>query len=245
MFTDIYTIIRKEWKELFLQRGSWKSGLINQLVVLGVLGIFLPLQTGPRWLTNPAMAITWLWLPVSLTMNMVAEAFAGERERHTLDTLLASRLSDQAILAGKMLAAVLYGFSIAVLSLVVAAVAINIGYRGATIQFYPLPIFLVSLLVVFMVNLLMSALGVLVSLRAPTARQAYQQLSVGLLILFIGPLLAFQLVPAAVKESLVAAISSWNPAQLMAGVILLLAVLNAGLIAAARARFQRAKLMDV
>ena len=189
MFTDIYTIIRKEWMEIFLQRNSWKSGLINQLVVLGVLGIFLPIQTGPGWLSNPVLAITWLWLPVTLTINMVAEAFAGERERHTLDTLLSSRLSDSAILIGKILASVLYGFSLSVISLLVAAVTINLTYSEVGIQFYPLPIFLTSLVVILLNNLLMAALGVLISLRAATARQSYQQLLVALLILFSSPIL--------------------------------------------------------
>ena len=117
MFTDIYTIIRKEWKEIFLQKGGMRGGLLSQVIILALLGVFLPLQNGPEWLTSPAAALAWLWLPVMLTMNMVAEAFAGERERHTLETLLASRLSDRAILFGKMAASILYGFAIAVLTI--------------------------------------------------------------------------------------------------------------------------------
>lgn len=245
MFTDIYTIVRKEWKELFLQRGSWKSGLLSQLVVLGVLGVFLPMQTGSRWLENPALAASWLWLPVSLTMNLVADAFAGERERHTFDTLLASRLSDRAISLGKIAAAVLYGFSMTLLALLLAAVTINLSAPNGTFQFYPLPIFAAAMAVVLLANTLMAALGVLVSLRAQTARQAYQTLSIGLLVLFVGPLLVFQALPAALKQSLAAAMASWNSTQLLAGVILLLACIDAGLIAAALARFQRARLMDL
>ena len=241
MITDIYTMIRKEWKEMFLQRGSWKSGLINQLVVLAVLGVFMPMQTGPHWLTNPALALAWLWLPVSLTMNMVADAFAGERERHTLETLLASRLSDQAILAGKIAAAVLYGFALAVLSLLLAAVTINLAYPAGGVQFYPLPVFAASIVVVLLANTLMAALGVLVSLRAQTARQAFQYLSIAMLVLFVGPLLVFQFAPAAWKESL----AGWNTVQLMAGAILGLAAIDIGLIAAARTRFQRSRLIDL
>lgn len=245
MFTDITSIVRKEWKEMFLQRGSWKSGLLNQIVVLAVLGVFLPMQAGARWLSNPMLTIVWLWLPISLTMNMVTDAIAGERERHTLDTLLASRLSDQAILIGKIAASVLYGFTVSVLALLLAAVTINLGYPNGGFQFYPLPIFAASVVLVLLANTLMAALGVLVSLRAQTARQAYQYLSIGMLVLFLGPLLAFQLVPAPLKESLAASLAGWDTAKLMAGVMLGLAAVDAGLIAAARARFQRSRLIDL
>ena len=51
--------------------------------------------------------------------------------------------------------------------------------------------------------------------------------------------------PVPWKESLGAAISNWNATQLMVAVILLLAVFNTGLIAAAWSRFQRSNLMDV
>ena len=37
---------------------------------------------------------------------MIADGIPGERERHTLETLLASRLSDRSILLGKVMAAV-------------------------------------------------------------------------------------------------------------------------------------------
>ncbi len=70
MFTDMYTIIRKEWKEVFLQKGGMRGGLLSQVIILALLGVFLPLQNGPEWLTSPAAALAWLWLPVMLTMNM-------------------------------------------------------------------------------------------------------------------------------------------------------------------------------
>jgi hypothetical protein len=50
---------------------------------------------------------------------------------------------------------------------------------------------------------------------------------------------------SALKQSLAAAMASWNSTQLLAGVILLLACIDAGLIAAVLARFQRARLMDL
>ncbi len=246
MIYDVYTIIRKEWKEVFLQRGSLRSGLLNIAIVVGVLGIFLPLQMGAHWLNSPAVALAWLWLPIMLTMNMVADAFAGERERHTLETLLASRLSDRAILFGKMAAAVLYGFSMAILAMLVGAITINLAYplpQGG-LQFYSPSMTAGGILITLLANTLMAALGVLVSLRAKTVRQAYQQLSIGLLVLFLVPLGAFQFAPAAWKAGLIAAFSGWGPLQALAVVCGVLLVIDLALTAAAMARFQRARLLD-
>ena len=107
MFYDIMTITQKELKEIVLQRGSLRSGLTNVLVSLGVIGILFPLQFGPAWLSSLIALLSTAWLPLFMAMGLVADAFAGERERHALETLLASRLNNQAILYGKMLTSIL------------------------------------------------------------------------------------------------------------------------------------------
>ncbi len=247
MFTDIYTIIRKEWKEMFLQRGGggMRGGLLGQVLILAVLGVFLPLQMGREFLVRPTLALVWLWLPIMLTMNMIADAFAGERERHTLETLLASRLSDRAILFGKMAASILYGFSIAFLAMLMAVVTVNVTSPapGGGIEFYPPLIFIGGLLIIFLANTLMAALGVLISLRAKTVRQAYQQLSIGLIILFIVPIFAVIGIPS-LRQAVLDAVATWN-AELAAIVVIGgLLVLDAVLTGAAMARFQRNKLLD-
>jgi ABC-type transport system involved in cytochrome c biogenesis ATPase subunit len=94
----------KEWRELIGQRGlSGKQGIVLFSVTFGIL---LALTNGRAWITSPAIALAWSWVPMFLVMTVIADAFAGERERHTLETLLASRLSDGAILFGKMGAAI-------------------------------------------------------------------------------------------------------------------------------------------
>ncbi len=246
MIIDLYTIIRKEWKEIFLQRGGgMRGGLLGQLLILAVLGVFVPLQTGPEILNRPELALVWLWLPVMLTMNMVAESFAGERERHTLETLLASRLSDRAILYGKMTASILYGFAIGLLAMLLAVVTVNLASpaAGGGIQFYPASTFIWLLVVMLLVNALMAGLGVLVSLRAKTVRQAYQQLSVGLILLFVVPIFSLQFIPS-LREALNKAFATMNPQQVGLVVVVVLLVIDAALTGAAMARFQRNKLLD-
>ncbi len=247
MFTDIYNIIRKEWKEMFFQRGGggMRGGLLGQVLILALLGIFLPLQMGREFLVRPTLALVWLWIPIMLTMNMIADAFAGERERHTLETLLASRLSDRSILFGKMAGSIFYGFSIAVLAMLLAVVTVNVTSpaAGGGIEFYPPLVFFGGLVIIFLANTLMAALGVLISLRAKTVRQAYQQLSIGLILLFVVPIFAIIGIPS-LRQAVSEAVATWNTELVAVAAIGALLVLDAALTGAAMARFQRNKLLD-
>ena len=112
MIADLWTVMWKEWKELFVQRGSMRGGLLRLVIVIGVLGIVPPLQAGREWVDSPMVLAFAGWMPLLLVTSVVADSFAGERERHTLETLLASRLPDRAILFGKVGTAVSYGWGL-------------------------------------------------------------------------------------------------------------------------------------
>src|SRR5215207_5614395 len=96
MLTDISTVIWKEWKEFLGQR----STLLSMLFFLAVFAGLLPLQAGERWVDSPLSVANLVFVPLFFVLTVIADSFAGERERHTLDTLLASRLTDRAILFG-------------------------------------------------------------------------------------------------------------------------------------------------
>ncbi len=243
MLSDILTIIRKEWKEMFLRRGSARSGLMNLLIIFGLIGVFMPLQSGPGWLTDPIGLIIWCWVPVFLALSMVTDAFAGERERHTLETLLASRLSDRAILFGKIGAAVCYAWSVSIVSMLTGALAVNIAFPGEGFRFYPLPFFVSALAISLLAAALFSSLGVLVSLRAETARQAYQRLSVVMLVLWLLPTIGLQFLPEKLGARLFSRLQYVNFQNLLIIIIVVLLAANVALILAAMARFQRAKLI--
>ena len=103
MMDDIRTMLWKEWKEFFLQRGSSrKTMLISALLPVILLGIVIPWRAGPAYADNMVALIVPALMPLLFVLVLVADSFAGERERHTLETLLATRLSDQVILLGKM-----------------------------------------------------------------------------------------------------------------------------------------------
>jgi len=170
MFNDILTIIQKDLREILSARGSRKSSLIYLGIVVGLIGVFMPIQSGRLWLSEPIVPMVWSWFPVFLMISMVTDSIAGERERNTLETLLASRLSDRAILFGKIAGAVIYGWTISLVSNLLAVVTVNISDPTGGFQFYTLSLFLILLFLPLVIGILMSSLGVLVSLNAPTAR---------------------------------------------------------------------------
>jgi len=84
MIADIITLVWKEWKEIFLQKSNLRGGILSLAIFIGISGIFLPLQAGREWLSSPLGLFIWLWFSVFMVLSMVTDAFAGERERHTL-----------------------------------------------------------------------------------------------------------------------------------------------------------------
>jgi ABC-2 type transport system permease protein len=128
MITDIVTIMRKELKEMLFQRGQGRSSSIRMLIFIGVFGILLPMQNGIRSLTSPVGMVFWLWIPYMLISGVTADTFAGERERHTLETLLASRLSDRSILFGKLGAVIGYGWGMTLITILVNLLTVNLVF---------------------------------------------------------------------------------------------------------------------
>jgi ABC-2 type transport system permease protein len=246
MIGDIWTIIWKEAKEILLQRGNLRGGWFGLLIFVGVFGIFMPLQSGPSWVESPIGLLYWSWVPFLLVSGVVADSFAGERERHTLETLLASRLSDRAILFGKLGAAIAYGWGFTLVSVLVGLITINLAYGQGGLLMYPAPIGLGILALSFLIATLAAGLGVLVSLRAATVRQAQQIFSVAFFLLFI-PLFAIPMLPEAWRAQAInwfmqnsGRITVSTVVLAVAGVLLLIDI---ALVIAAMARFQRARLI--
>ena len=151
MITDILTVALKEIKELpYLRRDKSRNNLFTLIIFIGVFGIFLPLQTGKEWVTSPLNLLYWAWLPFMLVGTTMVDAFAGERERHTLETLLASRLSDRAILFGKILAGVIYGLAMTFMCILLGLATVNVAFGKDGLLFFPLAIGLGVLAVVLL-----------------------------------------------------------------------------------------------
>jgi ABC-2 type transport system permease protein len=242
MITDIATIIWKESREFITVRPGLRGGWTGLLIILAVFGILIPLQSGRDWFFAPTTILMWAWLPFILVNSVVADSFAGERERHTLETLLASRLSDRSILIGKICSAIAYGWGITLVGIMVALVTVNVSNWSGEILFFPPLIGLAIFFLSFLVAWLAAGLGVMVSLRAGSVRQAQQTLSVAFLVLFI-PLLLLPLLPRELQMTAQNALSGIDLQLVIIIATIFLLLVDIVLLAAAFRRFKRTQLI--
>ena len=233
---DLWTMMWKESKDLLFQ-GGWRAW-IRPVLLVGILGVYLPLQFGPGWLElSPIEMYVILWIPFSVIISFIGDAIAGERERHTLETLLASRISDRAILLGKVIVTVGYAWGMALVSLLLGLVLVNLlSGHGSWAFYHPLDVFLEALALSLLSCVLGASAGVLISLRSATVRQAQQILSVGTLVLIFGGIFALRALPASF-------VSSLSYSQFLLLVIAVLAVLDAILLGWSLLSFQRSRLI--
>lgn len=243
MINDIWTVIWKEWKELLTLQTGLRGGKYGFILLIVVLGVLMPWHQGRLWIEAPAFLLIWTWYPLFLVAAVTADAFAGERERHTLETLLASRLSDRVILFGKTLAIVSYGWSIALVCWLVGLLTVNLTSHSQELLLYPLGTVLGFLSLTFLSAGLGAAAGILVSLKAPTVRQAQQSLTLTIMALFLAPVFGLQLLPVRWSNWLYEIVLKWNPTEVIQVGIVLLALIDLALISAAMARFRRSRLM--
>lgn len=235
--SDLWTMIWKEWKDVLFQGGGWKA-LIRPLFMLAVAGVYVPLQMGPVWLSlAPNAFFVLLWVPFFLIMSLMGDAFAGERERHTLETLLASRMPDRAILLGKVFIAVAYGMGLILGSLLVGLVLVNLTCSKGAWQFYPPDLLLGVIMLGLAVNTLGAGAGVLVSLRSSTVRQATQVLSIGTLVLTVAVGFAAS---ALLPQDF---FTRYSADQILVFASVLVALVDVVLLTFAIARFQRSRLI--
>lgn len=183
MLGDLWLIVSKEVREVVLRAGGSRATLFNLALILLVFGVVIPLQTGEAWVDTWWVLFAWTWLPLFLVSALVADSFAGERERHTLETLLTTALSDHAILFGKIAAAVAYGYGMLLSVMLTSLISVNVVFapRAGRLLLFSLPVTIGVLVFGLLVTLLIAAIGVMISLKAKTVRQAGQTLSLGIL----------------------------------------------------------------
>jgi ABC-2 type transport system permease protein len=242
MMTDIVTVAAKELREILAFGDSRGRSKLSLLVLLVIFGVVIPMQNGRDWVESPINIMVWGWMPFLWVSGIVADLFAGERERHTLEALLATRLSDQAILFGKLLAALAYGFSLTWIIMLASLVTINIRFGRETLLFYPLQTTVAALVFSILISGLSASIGVLVSLRAGSVRQAQQMMSAGMLVLFL-PFMLIQFIPRRLLESIGELVTTVEPVQLALAVAVLLLVVEVILIGVALRLFQRSRLV--
>ena len=197
MINAIRAMLWKEWTQLqseLFARDNLRGGILTTLFFVGAFGIFEPWQIGPGWIGSPIMLFSFVvLLPLAMVGTMIPDSFAGERERRTLEPLLATPFPDQAILLGKIGSAVGYSWGLTLVSMLLGLLTENLLYARSGLLLYPADLAIGTVGFGLLVALFTASAGVLVSLHAPTVRQAQQSLGVVITLplivpaFFIGP----------------------------------------------------------
>ncbi len=251
MLSDAWIVVVKEWREVILRGMGLRSSVGFFGLVLIVFGVAIPVRAGSNWIAVPWMALVFAWLPLMLVMAVVADSFAGERERHTLETLLASRLSDASILYGKVAAAVSIAYGMLILVSTVSLVSANVAIRrpdpwGHILLWDSRESFGVAVFGLLL-TVMCATLGVMVSLRSETVRQANLRLSMGMILFFpaVGLVSAgvWAVLPGAAQLDILTAVGSWSPGAVLGACALALLAADALLLRVAAHMFVRSRLM--
>jgi ABC-2 type transport system permease protein len=243
MLEDILTIVRKEFKEILQGSArSRSSGWLRTLVPIALAGVALPARSaGYLTSVSPVLGLAWILPMVSIALTV--DAFAGERERRTLETLLASRLSDEAILLGKLFASVLYAWGLMVASLILAVITVNLTHPNGTFQMFPVAYGVALVGLGLLMAMIVCSAGVLVSLRASTVRQASQTLAFGMMATYFAAIFGFQALSRPHRLMIVEIMTGGQRMRAGMFVLALLVMVSLTLLAFAKARFKRARLI--
>ena len=238
MIADIRTVMWKERKSLFRQQGSRARILLTLLLPMIMVAIWLPWLMGPDWVEGYESLFSSI-APMMMVLLTVPDSFAGERERHTLSTLLASRLPDRAIFFGKLAVSIGLGFGMMIIVLLLALVTVNLVHWDGHVMLYSYRVVLVDLAFSLVLSVLIASAGVLISLRASTVQEAQQMLGAAVMV----PPMVIGVVLLALREQIAGVLGDLDIIYVVLIVMAVLVVACAGLLAAAMARFQRARLI--
>ena len=239
---DILTMIWKELRELPDQSasGDLRTRLILPAVIV-FMSVFLPWDAENAERAMQALSSVVL-ITLLITATTVADSFAGERERMTLETLLASRLPDDAILIGKVASVVLVGSALSLGGIVLCSGTIVAKFGAAAIWAELAKTGGALAVVAVLGHALLASVGVLVSLRSSTVRQAQQTLVMIPAGLFLVSIVVRRLYPEQ-WHAVVVWFSQMDSVGLFAVAVSVLAGMNVGAGLLARARFQRGRLL--
>ncbi len=237
MIEDILTVMWKERKTIL--RGRAISSKFLQILLFPIiLNTVFPITWGPDWVTDFPPLLSAIIIPALLLAVMVPDSFAGERERNTLDTLLASRLPDRAIFFGKLVTPIIVGWGTAVSLSLVSLIVVNTAYGEGELLLFTPPIAIGILVLSFLSSTTMAGAGILTSLRSETVQEAMQKL----LTLFTVPAVLVQVLPLLFREQFAAFMRTADGLQLLFIAVAVLVLIDIGIFSLAFTRFQRSKM---
>jgi len=252
--TDILTVARKELREI-VGGGSGRKGLFRELFFIFLFGVFFPLSQSEAWRSGAVPTVFVFMIPLFLAGPYIADTFAGERERKTLETLLATRLPDSSIYLGKILAVCTYAWAVTQLILLASLVALNIAGDGAGATVgtgrwfvYPASVWVGALAGSYASALLISGIGTFISLRSETVRSAHQAMMIPLFVLIFGGSFGigalWRALPADTQMSMTLWASGISGLEAILGIVTILLLVDVFLLRLGVRRFRRSKLIS-
>jgi ABC-2 type transport system permease protein len=179
----IYTVLRKELLEIFGDRHSLRGSLLQAGLLLLLVGVIVPALDESIWSAPGAAVLLFQLFPAVIASMIAADAFAGERERGTLETLLATPLPESAIFIGKTLSAVTFALSVSLISFFSALIVAGVRFG----HLYLTPALLVSVIAgAVAASLLTSSIAVVISSFVHVARSAQQISSMAAMLVVFG-----------------------------------------------------------
>lgn len=182
LFSDSMTIAYKEWREWFAR--SARPGWLGLMLLMVIWSMAAPFALRQVSAGTMLMVLVWLSLPMAISGVVVADSFAGERERQTLETLLTSRLSDHAIVIGKIVAVVIVAAVFLLLDLAPGIAVVAAGAAGPEMALSAGRLGFWAVVIGLPLIALVISMGAIFALYAYTARQ-----SLLLVMAFVGALL--------------------------------------------------------
>ena len=240
MMNDILTVIWKEWKSMFRVKGG-RSRFLMILLTPVIMSVVMPLvfDSPEEWTNGFFAVILSVIMPLLIVGITIPDSFAGERERNTLETLLASRLPDRAILYGKWLLSVIFAWGVTIVFLLVGLVTVNIKFWDGEILFYSPLLITANLTISLLMATTVAGTGVLISLRSATVQQATQVL----MMIFLVPLIVVQAASMLFLRQMIEYFESLDAVQLLVITATVLLVIDIAVNLAALLRFRRSKLI--
>ncbi len=155
------------------------------ILLHGISLYFIPGQASEHWALSRSFLLLLSWLGSAMAIPLGADAFAGEKERQTWETLICLPLSSGQLFLGKVLGILPFPWMVGWCgqTLVLLLARINGGLGNSRPMEWITPLLLTPTL-----SLFFCSLSVLISLHVETMRSAAQW--TGLILLCFGPLLA-------------------------------------------------------
>ncbi len=183
--SDTIRIIKHEWSQIAKEPKFLIPFLLIPLIMIGVqvFALFFQptVQLEEQYLLSRSLLIMLAILVSGLTVPLCADSFAGEKERHTLETLLSLPISLRTLFRAKVLA--VYPFPVIVAWFGQGLILLALFLRGIlSVDFGSDAI--KAFLLTPVIGLSLCAMSTLISLRADSVRAAAQVAGIFMLLFF-------------------------------------------------------------